>query len=1275
MAPDQKPPDDRSAEIDGLLFEYIDRLNAGEILDPSAIERDHPQIAASLIERLQVYRGLEQPSAGPGPAGTIGDYTLRRQIARGGMGVVYEAWQNSLDRQVALKVLPPGVAADPKSSIRFLREAQIVAKLSHPQIVPVFASGIEAGTPWYAMEFVEGETLAQVLSKLKDAEPEAETPFGKKDIVVYFAKIAEAFAEVADGLQHAHSKGIIHRDIKPSNLILDKSGRLRILDFGLARLEGQESLTITGEFLGTPLYMSPEQARRKKIPVDHRTDVYSLGATLYEFLTLQPPFQGKDHQDTLSQIIERDPVEPTRRNPKVPRDLETIVLKCLRKDAGDRYGTAEALGQDLRRFVRGEVIEARPEGGWERWGRLILHRRRAILTCTLLAVTITCAFGLALLLRQRDSEQRGQRYRRVIEDAILAIELAHGGPVDWEDSPPWARTASDVDEWYGDHQRELLERAVDDLGQLARETPLRPEAHFHAARALSLLRREEEAGRELDAARQRDPGRVLPGIFGNEVREGGDGTSLSERWMRLRSEELPIGERLRGYDELARRFLRQGEPYAGLRLELRIEQGRTALQAGDHLRAVEVFASLHAERPEAYTAALLLARAYYQLGENGQAKRLSDDALRTSERPSEAAAAFSVLHARYGEKGWARETLGAIQDRFLQVRGQVAYFGSNMSREELLALDAELAAALAKGPEVYELRCDLSWNNLDDPHRGVAIAEEGLRLFPRAGGLYEGLGWSLFYSCEFERSIAAFDRGFLVEPSHSRPENGVGFAQYRLGNLEAAEAAFTESLRIYPRLTFPYFGRGKARWLRGDLRGAVDDFVRCLLLAPGHSRAAYCLAQVLGDGGEDLMAPHWAPMEKSLSRALSRQVKYPLLLGLLALCELHVSPSAAPAALDHAEAAVESAEGPAPWIRDCLAQAQQAIGDPRSALMTLEAAREWSEVAPEIPRRLDAFRRSPSGRLLTCSSLDTFLEEANALDPSEKLKLVTQARSSLGERGEASLLSYLESRLALLEGNRERSLALLERAVGPGQMADETAVAKLADLRSEFGRRDEALGLLENRVLAHSASPERWAGWLRIAGEEPALPLGSLLEREVLKAPTTGRRAPSLAGDVRWVLEELAGTGSLRINCGGEEETDRLGQRWGADRFFCSGEGQWETQVFACDASNVVDSTIYRTQRWGHARFGYRIPVPPGRYELTLHFYEVWGKPGGQRFDVTLNGRVLLEGQVVRSPERPHDARVERFEVEASEGILSLVFVPRENYVSVAGIELKAMGR
>ncbi len=422
--------------FEALLAEYVEELNLQGFVDPERIAKEHPDLASALLEGLKTYIALQEEGPPHEPLGTLGDYTLRRQIGRGGMGVVYDAWQNSLDRQVALKVLPAGVAADDKSFHRFMREAKTAAKLNHQNIVGVYGMGVEANTPYYAMEFVEGETLAQIVSKLRTSAPGVPTPFGPSaEDIGFYSAVARAFAEVADGLQHAHSKGVIHRDIKPSNLILDQEGHLRILDFGLARLEGQESITFSGDVVGTVQYMSPEQAQVKKIAVDHRTDIYSLGATMYEVLTGRPPFKGRDHHDTLTQIIARN-AEPLRKlNARVPRDLETIVLKCMRKDPADRYGTAEALGQDLRRFARGDAIEARPQTRLEMAAAGIWrHRKIACAGAAALAfvvlglatstILITRAHGTAVrereeAMRQRDARSRDlyrSDMRRALED-------------------------------------------------------------------------------------------------------------------------------------------------------------------------------------------------------------------------------------------------------------------------------------------------------------------------------------------------------------------------------------------------------------------------------------------------------------------------------------------------------------------------------------------------------------------------------------------------------------------------------------------------------------------------------------------------------------------------------------------------------------------------------------------------------------------------------------------------------------------------------------------
>ena len=231
---------DPRGDIDpAVLFEeYLELLQAGESLDPDEIRAAHPACAEVLIAQLELFAGLESGGADPASLGTLGDYALRRQIGRGGMGIVYEAWESSMERPVAVKVLPTAVAADAKTLHRFVREAQVSGSLHHPNIVSVYGMGVKEHTAYYAMELIEGETLAQVLRRARECESgsDVETLFGRPGDCSFFAAAATAFADVADGLQHAHSKGIVHRDVKPSNLILENGRTLRILDFGLARL-------------------------------------------------------------------------------------------------------------------------------------------------------------------------------------------------------------------------------------------------------------------------------------------------------------------------------------------------------------------------------------------------------------------------------------------------------------------------------------------------------------------------------------------------------------------------------------------------------------------------------------------------------------------------------------------------------------------------------------------------------------------------------------------------------------------------------------------------------------------------------------------------------------------------------------------------------------------------------------------------------------------------------------------------------------------------------
>lgn len=321
----------------------------------------------------------------------LGDFVIVREIGRGGMGVVYEAQQSSLNRRVALKVLSSNMGLAPTAVQRFRSEAEAAAKLHHTNIVPVYATGEANGTHFYAMELIEGPSLDHVIRQLKlppsnSAGAPSSENIGKTDTSLdatgpyiqasgssvftptssslssgsgYFDTVARMIAEVADALNYSHQQGVIHRDIKPSNLLLSPAGRLSVNDFGLARLLEQPGMTITGEMVGTPRYMSPEQIAAGRIPVDHRTDIYSLGATLYELLTLQPPFVAERRDQILTQVMQSDPRPPRKVNPKVPVDLETICLKAMDKDPNRRYETASQMADDLRRYVNRFAILAR----------------------------------------------------------------------------------------------------------------------------------------------------------------------------------------------------------------------------------------------------------------------------------------------------------------------------------------------------------------------------------------------------------------------------------------------------------------------------------------------------------------------------------------------------------------------------------------------------------------------------------------------------------------------------------------------------------------------------------------------------------------------------------------------------------------------------------------------------------------------------------------------------------------------------------------------------
>jgi serine/threonine protein kinase len=488
------PADDSSADdprLNEIIAAYLEAVDAGREPDRQELLRRHPDLAAELeafFADRDAFDRLAPPAARPADAATLapseqpapgakvryfGDYELLEEIARGGMGVVYKARQVSLNRLVALKMILAGQFAGEDEVKRFRTEAEAAAQLDHPNIVPIYEVGEHEGNHYYAMQFVDGPSLARHLGSATWSNRDA----------------AEVIRTCAGAVQYAHERGIIHRDLKPGNVLLSFSrdpegcaldalpsgSRLngavpKITDFGLAKRVGAgTSLTATGQIVGTPSYMAPEQANARR-DVGPAADVYALGAILYELLTGRPPFQAATPLDTILLVVSEEPVPPSRLQAKVPRDLETICLKCLEKRPERRYASARELADDLGRFLNYEPIRARPAGRARRFG--VWLRKRP---WTMVALALVAVLGVSLLAQAFYLENRRQGLESLYREAQIGrLSLAQQPAPDAAGGP----------------LRPAAERTLQPLRQAA---ALRPEGRFYEE-ALDLLLVERRGG-------------------------------------------------------------------------------------------------------------------------------------------------------------------------------------------------------------------------------------------------------------------------------------------------------------------------------------------------------------------------------------------------------------------------------------------------------------------------------------------------------------------------------------------------------------------------------------------------------------------------------------------------------------------------------------------------------------------------------------------------------------------------------------------------------------
>ena len=562
-----------------LILEFDYRTRKGESIKPEEYHARFPDdidiVDAAIND--QVPSRTDEPASGVLPADpetgqltkTLGDYRIIREIGRGGMGVVYEAQQISLGRRVALKVLPFAAVLDQRQLQRFRTESQAAALLHHQNIVPIYSVGNERGVHYYAMQFIDGFSLAEVVEQLQHTEGVRTKPLksdatrsfadsvnsksaaelandltsgrwvpaakesDKLDKTVppqttpgsvksderkkssqtkvaanvtplasissegsiksrqYFRTIANLGIEAAEALEHAHGLGVIHRDIKPSNLLLDPRGKVWVTDFGLARVGTDGGMTVSGDLLGTFRYMSPEQAMAKRIVVDHRTDIYSLGVTLYELLTLHPAIRGNDREELLRQIAFDEPIPPNRLNKAIPTELCTIVWKAMAKNPDERYMSSQELADDLRRFLEDKPILAKPPTLLQRsrkWARRHIVLVSTTATTALLLLIVLAVGGFWIAKRESDVAATERQLRVDLEDAVVTAEQLIVEKSQLADDEKQARLAKTKQLWKSlvnqaralrlsgqMGQRIQSLEALHEAAQLESETALKPE--------------------------------------------------------------------------------------------------------------------------------------------------------------------------------------------------------------------------------------------------------------------------------------------------------------------------------------------------------------------------------------------------------------------------------------------------------------------------------------------------------------------------------------------------------------------------------------------------------------------------------------------------------------------------------------------------------------------------------------------------------------------------------------------------------------------------------
>jgi serine/threonine-protein kinase len=779
-----------------------------EILDsdrtPEDVCRDCPELMPQVRERLRRFRVVEaqvdalfptehHPVAGATPLGQpdaepprFPGYEVQAVLGRGGMGIVYRARDRRLNRPVALKMLPAGAFSRPEEIERFLRGAEANAALRHPNIVQVYDVGDLDGRPYFTMEFVEGGSLAQRLSG---------KPVPADEAVALLATMAEA-------VQAAHDGGIVHRDLKPANILLAADGTPKITDFGLARrLDDGAGLTQSGATMGTPSYMAPEQAQGRTHAIGPASDVYALGAILYELLTGRPPFLAQTASETIRQVVEEEPVPPSRLNTRVSRDLETICLKCLHKEPQRRYPGAAALAEDVRRFQRGEPIAARPTGRPERLVRWVRRRRAEAAVLAAAALVGLGLVGGGLWLRsERMAIARG------VEDDLREVARRQQ-EADWvEATLALERATGRLDRGGPAVLRRRLDQARRDLDQARREHRLATTLDAIHLNRMTLVegRFNPVAVRRLNNARA---DRAYEAAF-REARFGAPDDDPTVVALRIASSAArqPLVAALDDWAVCATdrprqawvlRVARRADPDAWRdRVRDPVAWGDPAALAG-LARTAAV-----ADQP----VPLLVA-----MGERMQATG------------GDGTAFLARVRQAHPADFWVNLTLGKVHQEKQEREAAVACYQA-ASRTRIDAATVSNNLGLIR----------YAWYHLPG---AIELYQQALRIDPRFAPAHNNLGLAFQAKGELDAAIGHYREALALDPGLAPAHANLGEALADKSEFDEAIGHDREALRLEPENARAHYYLGVVLMARGRLDEANDRFREALRINPDEARA------------------------------------------------------------------------------------------------------------------------------------------------------------------------------------------------------------------------------------------------------------------------------------------------------------------------------------------------------------------------------------------------------------------------------------------------------